>query len=70
MCFDGVGTPRDCGVVFECFNVCVCDASGCTSRRTFSQTELQVDGALDADGRTLVGTLLLPDSRTIHLERQ
>jgi len=69
ICVDIGGTPLDCGFASECFNLCVCDASGCTSRRTFYQSELQVDGKLDDDGQTLVGTLLLPDSRTIRLQR-
>jgi hypothetical protein len=69
MCVDSLGNPIDCGFVSTCVEACSCDAAGCTSARRDPQYELQVDAALDADGKTLVGTLLLPDVRTIRLQR-
>lgn len=69
-CVDVGGTALDCGFITMCRLVCTCDASGCTSGRMFEHTKLQVDGALETDGQTLAGTLVLPDARaTIRLER-
>lgn len=69
-CADDEGNKLDCGFINTCLIACSCGVSSCTSRRD-SATEIQVDGALDADGKALVGTLVLPDTRTtIRLERQ
>jgi hypothetical protein len=51
----------DCGFVTTCSGGtgCSCDAEGCSSSRHEGR-ELGLDGALENDGDTLIGTLVVP----------
>lgn len=62
VCYSGI-TPEtqaevECGLMRTCLNACECDANSCTSERREGE-KMQLDGALTADGDSLVGTLLL-----------
>ena len=72
--------PVDCARWSPCIGrgICTCTASACAFIPSPYENKVLVDGALDADGTSLVGTLLINDgySRpgdarlTIRLERQ
>jgi hypothetical protein len=74
-----VATEVDCGKYYLCNeNVCACTAAGCTSSPLVaagsppSQYPVELDAALDNNGQTLTGTLLLSaDLRiTVVLQKQ
>ncbi len=74
---DQTTTPVDCGKYALCnmAMVCQCAASGCTSNQIaagtpVAQYPIELDGALDATGTMLTGTLTLGGGVTIHLTKQ
>jgi hypothetical protein len=71
--------PVDCARWNPCLNgTCTCTASACAFIPSPYENKVLVDGALESDGTSLVGTLLLNDGYyppddarlTIRLERQ
>jgi hypothetical protein len=75
---DGGAASVDCGKQFLCaVGVCNCTASGCAGRSLPASTPAnlfpsEIDGALDATGSTLTGTLSIPSAGrvTVHLQKQ
>jgi hypothetical protein len=72
-------TPVDCNKFWLCtYQVCTCSAGGCASSPVVdagsapSAYPVELDGALDNNGQTLTGTLLLSQSLriTVVLQRQ
>jgi hypothetical protein len=77
----GAIVPVDCDKITLCqigAGACSCSASSCTSRSVPSGTPpnqypTELDAALDGTGRTLTGTLALPNGIgriTVHLTKQ
>lgn len=64
-------TEWDCGKLWMCSGsqICECDEEGCISRESKS---ISMDAALDDDGESLEGTLVLPEAGrlTVRLRRQ
>ena len=58
--------PVDC-CLLTCLNVCECDSDGCTAP---DDQDVSFDGALQADGNELEGTLAIGDRMTVRLMRQ
>lgn len=75
---DGGGTRIDCAKATLCateFSVCTCTASACTSVQVaagtpVAQYPIELDGALDATGTMLTGTLTIGNRVTVHLVKQ
>jgi hypothetical protein len=74
---DGSYTPIDCGKLALCQGslACQCSASGCTSYQVAPGTPVanypvELDGALDATGTMLTGTLNLGVRVTVHLTKK
>jgi hypothetical protein len=74
---DGSSTPVDCGKLSLCelSLACQCSATGCTSYPVAASTPVgnypvELDGALDATGTMLTGTLNLGTRVTVHLTKQ
>jgi hypothetical protein len=72
ICLNNDDEVADCGFLKTCTAGCSCDANGCTSFRREGRG-LELDGLLQNDGDTLIGTLLVPWGETdrviIHLTR-
>ena len=76
---DGTSVPVDCGKLTLCRVVmaCACTAAACNSASVpdgtpVNQYQVEIDGALDATGSTLTGTLQLSSSTrlTVILQKQ
>jgi hypothetical protein len=74
---DGTYVPIDCGKLSLCQfgTVCSCTASACASTSVpattpVNQYPVELDGALDATGTTLTGTLNLGTRITVVLQKQ
>ncbi len=74
---DGTTTPVDCGKLTLCqlSQTCECTATSCTSYPVAASTPVgsypvELDGALDATGTMLTGTLNVGTRVTVHLIKQ
>ena len=52
----------DCGQASTCFCDCTCTESGCSTELS---EDTQIDAALDDDGQTLEGTLVIGAARIV-----
>jgi hypothetical protein len=73
VCYNEPEVVVDCGFVKTCLAACSCNAQGCHATR-YKGSGLELDGVLENDGDTLVGTLVVlggsaPERITIRLTR-
>jgi hypothetical protein len=73
-CQTGQQTPVDCLKASECLSVCTCSATGCVAAAPTNGgppgsglPPLQFDGALEQNGKSLVGTLVMQDDTRVTL---